>query len=115
MSSKVFSIALALTLGACAARTVTPMAMTQQGDEALTCSALDQQIADNTAANAAYMKKDKQVDAENIAKDIGSAIPYAGILIAGTTDLSNEEQVKARALADRNEHLQYLKKQKGCP
>ena len=38
----------------------------------------------------------------------------AGILVAATTDLSNQDQVKARALADRNERLAYLAKQKGC-
>jgi hypothetical protein len=36
------------------------------------------------------------------------------LALVASTDLSNEEQVKARALADRIERLQYLAKQKGC-
>ena len=44
----------------------------------------------------------------NVAKGLGSAIPYLGLLIAGSTDLSNEEQIEARALIDRDERLQYL-------
>jgi hypothetical protein len=104
----------ALGLCGCAAREVVPVAMVQSGDEQLGCDALKQQIADNSAAEQGYEAKDKEVERQNVAKGIGSAIPYAGILIGATTDLSNSEQVKARALADRNEHLAYLAKQKGC-
>jgi hypothetical protein len=107
-------IAVAIGLSGCAAREFTSVAMSQPGDEALTCPQLNQQIADNGAAKISSERADKQVEQANIAKGVASAIPYAGILIAGTTDLSNEEQVKARALADRNEQLQYLAKQKGC-
>lgn len=108
-------IAAALSLGGCAAREFTSIAMEQPGDSGLTCDAIRQQIADNTAAEGKFQEADKQVAQANTIKTVGSAIPYAGILIAGSTDLSNEEQVKARALADRNEHLLYLAKQKGCP
>jgi hypothetical protein len=98
----------------CAAREVTPIAISQPGDEQLSCDALKQQIADNSAAEAVYRRKDKQVESGNTAKTAGAAIPVAGLFIAGSIDLSNEEQVKARALADRIEQLQFLAKQKGC-
>jgi hypothetical protein len=98
----------------CAAREVTPVAMAQAGDEQLSCAAMKQQIADNRAAEAEFFRKDKQVEQENVAKGVGGAIPVAGLLLVGSTDLSNEEQVKARALADRNERLAYLAKRKGC-
>jgi hypothetical protein len=111
---KLLLIACAISLSGCAAREFTPVAMSQPGDSELTCPQIKQQIADNSAAEAKFQVADKQVEQGNVAKGIGSAIPVAGILIAGSTDLSNEEQVKARALADRNEQLQNLAKQKGC-
>ena len=80
----------------------------------MSCDVLNAQIAANTASEAAYEKKDKQVENGNIAKGVGSAAPFVGPIIAASTDLSNEEQVKARALADRNEQLTYLAKHKGC-
>jgi hypothetical protein len=111
---KVASFACALSLCGCAAREVIPVAMAQPGDSALNCADLKKQIADDSAAQAAYQRKDKQVEANNVAKNVGAVIPFAGLALLASTDLSNEEQVKARALADRIERLQYLAKQKGC-
>jgi hypothetical protein len=88
--------------------------MTQPGDGALDCPAIKQEIAANTAAAGEYQRQDKQVEAGNVAKNVGAAIPVVGIAIAGSTDLSNSEQIKGRALADRNERLEFLAKQKGC-
>ena len=104
----------ALSLCCCAAREVIPVAMAQPGDDALSCADLKKQIADDSAAQAVYQRKDKQVEASNVAKNVGAVIPFAGLALVASTDLSNEEQVKARALADRIERLQYLAKQKGC-
>lgn len=88
--------------------------MVQPGDNALSCTALAQQIADNQKSEGDYLHQDKQVENGNVAKGVGSALPFVGPLVAASTDLSNEEQVKARALSDRNERLAYLAKQKGC-
>jgi hypothetical protein len=107
-------IALALSLCSCATHEVTPVAMVQPGDDALSCAGVKQQIADDRTAQAEYQRKDKQVEAGNVAKNVGAVIPFVGIALVASTDLSNEEQVKARALADRIERLDYLSKQKGC-
>ena len=88
--------------------------MTQPGDDALGCADLEKQIADNNVAIAAYQRRDKQVENGNVAKGVGAAIPYVGILVAASSNLSNEEQVNARALSDRNERLSNLAKQKVC-
>lgn len=114
MFRKIVLAVWALSLAGCAAREVTPVAMSQPGDDALTCDALNAQIAANSASQAAYEKKDKQVENANVAKGVGGAAPFVGPIIAASTDLSNEEQVKARALADRDEQLKYLAKRKGC-
>jgi hypothetical protein len=98
----------------CAAREVTPVRITQGGDEALACMQLQQQIAGNQTEETKLLVKDKEVERGNVAKTVGAAIPYVGIAIAAQADLSNEEQVKARALADRNEWLRILVKRKGC-
>ena len=112
--SKSLLLACALVLCGCAARPVTSIAMSQPGDDALNCDQINSQIADNSVSEARYRKADKDVENGNIAKGVGSAAPFVGPIIAGSTDLSNEEQVKARSLADRNEQLRYLLKQKGC-
>jgi len=112
--SKSLLLACALVLCGCAARPVISISMSQPGDDALTCDQLSAQIAANDASEASYRKQDKDVENGNIAKGIGSAAPFVGPIIAASTDLSNEEQVKARSLADRNEQLKFLAKQKGC-
>jgi hypothetical protein len=106
--------AAVLCLSACAARPVSEIAISQPGDDQLSCDAIKQQMADNSAQEATYVRKDKDVENGNTAKAVASATPFVGPLIALSTDLSNAEQVKARALADRNERLAYLAKQKGC-
>jgi len=103
-----------LCLSACAAKTVTPVRISQQGDGELSCSDLHQQIAENRLEAEKYFRKDKQVEDQNVAKNVAGAIPVVGLFTVASTDLSNEEQVKARALVDRGEHLAYLAKQKGC-
>jgi hypothetical protein len=111
---RTYLLAAALLLGGCATRTYTPVAISQPGDDALSCPVIAQQIADNNAAEAVFVRKDKNAESGNAVKTVGTAIPYVGILVGATMDLSNEDQAKARALADRNEHLAYLAKQKGC-
>jgi hypothetical protein len=88
--------------------------MMQDGDRTLSCPALDRQIADNEAAAAQLLHKDKDVERKNTAKVVAGAVPYVGLLLVASTDLSNEEQVKARAIIDRNEWLNFLVRQKGC-
>lgn len=78
----------AICLSGCAAKNVVPMRMTQPGDENLDCQALKQQIQTNRAAAEDFVRKDKQVEHQNTAKVVGGAIPFIGILIASSTDLS---------------------------
>jgi hypothetical protein len=111
---RIASAAIALWLCGCAAREVTPVRMQQPGDDDLTCTQIDQQIADNLKAAQDFMKKDKSVENANIAKNVGGAIPGLGLLLVASTDLSNEEQIEGRAILDRNEQLTYLAKKKGC-
>lgn len=103
-----------VSLCGCAARTFKAVPMAQPGDEQLTCPEIQKQIADNTKAAADFMRKDKKVENDNVAKNVGGVIPGLGIFLVASTDLSNEEQVQGRAILDRNERLTYLAKQKGC-
>jgi hypothetical protein len=114
MFSRVLVVVAALCLGGCAAKQFAEIPISQPGDDQLSCSDIRKEIDANATAQAVFVHKDKQVEAGNTAKTVASATPFVGPLIAGTMDLSNEEQVKARALADRNERLSYLAKQKGC-
>ncbi len=88
--------------------------MVQPGDETLNCEQLKQQIDANRVAAEDFVRKDKQVENANVAKNVGGVIPFIGILLVSSTDLSNEEQIKGRALVDRDEQLSYLFRQKGC-
>jgi hypothetical protein len=88
--------------------------MEQPGDDTMSCDSIAHEMAANNATAEAFLKSDERVREGNAVKTAASALPYVGILLAMSNDLSNEEQVKARALADRNERLGYLQKQKGC-
>jgi len=108
------AVAGALWLCACAPKMITPVRMSQPGDETLTCAQIHQQSVDNQYAARNFLKQDKTVESANTAKVIGSALPYIGILILASGDLSNEEQIRARALIDRDDQLTFLAKQKNC-
>lgn len=95
-----------LCMAACAAREVTPVAMSQAGDEQLSCTELNSQLAANVRDVHELLKQDKAVERTNI---VAGVLPLPMLM-----DFSNEEQVKARALLDRNEKLNYLVKTKGC-
>ena len=88
--------------------------MSQPGDENLGCEARQQEIAKNTTAAEDFVRRDQGVRNTNVAKGVGSAIPAVGILLIGSTDLSNKEQIQGRAIIDRDERLTYLSKQKHC-
>ncbi len=104
--------ALALSLAGCAARQVTPVAMSQPTDDRLTCSDIDQEMKSNQAAAADLLQQNQQVNQANAAKVVASVVLSGWIAL--TVDLSNEEQIKMRALADRNEALAFLKTKRGC-
>ena len=95
-----------LALSSCAARPVTPIAMSQPGDAALDCAALDREI-DATARRAAEMAR---LDQELERRNVVGAILFG----APAIDLTREEQIQYRALADRTRHLTNLKAQKPC-
>jgi hypothetical protein len=101
-------------LGGCAAKTVIPVQMAQPGDEAMDCAALADQIAQNERLASDFMKKDKQVERLNTARNVGSVIPGLGLLLVMSTDLSNDEQIRGRALVDRDERLRSLARRKQC-
>lgn len=110
------NVAIALTqavgLTACAARVVTPVAISQPSDASLTCDALDTARRDNALRAAEMLKRDQEVDSANTGKMI-AAVVFSG-LIAMSLDLSREEQIVMRSLLDRNARLDDLARAKGC-
>jgi len=108
------TLAAAASLGGCAAKTVIPVQMAQPGDETLDCAALADQIAQNELMASDFVKKDQQVQRLNTARNVGSVIPGLGLLLVMSTDLSNDEQIRGRALVDRDERLRFLAKHKRC-
>ncbi len=99
-----------LGLVACAARPVTPIAMAQPGDEQLSCGELIRQKQANQQAVDDLLSRDKDVATGNVVK----GVVIGGLLGTAMMDLSNDEQIRARSLMDRNERLDLLAKTKGC-
>jgi hypothetical protein len=69
----------------------------------------------NREAAEAFLRADKKVEAANAVKVVGGALPWVGILISASEDFSNEEQIKGRALVDRDEKLRFLSTKRQCP
>jgi hypothetical protein len=103
---------LAWPLASCAARQVNPVAMTQPTDDRMTCPQIDQEMKSNQSAAAELLEKNKEVDQANAAKVVASVVLSGWFAL--TVDLSHEEQIKMRALADRNEALASLKANRRC-
>ncbi len=109
------ALAMAAVLAGCAPRPVTPVAMAQPGDAALTCPDIAAEAGANRARAATLLGEDAEVARGNVVRGVASVIPFAGLAAAATMDLSNAEQVQARALLDRNQRLDLLAREKGCP
>lgn len=98
-------VPLFLSVG-CAARPVTPVAISQPGDSAMDCAALDAAFVHANATAASYAKRDADLETKNV----------VGAIIIGAPgiDLTREEQIQARAWVDRARYLSQLKSRKGC-
>jgi hypothetical protein len=107
-------MAAALGFAACAATPAHPVAMTQEGDDQLSCPQIDYELHANAQAAEEQLRKDRSTERANTAKVISTAVPFVGLVTGASIDLSNVEQIKARALLDRNERLTYLARTKGC-
>lgn len=77
--------------------------MSQAGDEQLSCSQILAERDANLQAAKVFFKKDQDTEVANV---------FRSLLCC--PDLSNDDQVRARALIDRNEKLTYLANTKGC-
>lgn len=110
---RALSLMLAVLLAGCAARPVTPVAISQPGDANASCAVLDDQIKRNAIHAAEMLGKDKQVEEANTGKVIASFV--FGILVGLSIDLTREEQIMLRSLQDRNQYLERLSRAKGCP
>lgn len=104
-----------VSLAGCAPRPVTPVAMSQPGDDALSCAEIAAQTATNRDRAAGLLGLDRQVAQGNVVRGVAMAIPFGGLAAGASMDLSNAEQVQARALLDRNQRLDMLARDKGCP
>jgi hypothetical protein len=112
--SAVLPLIGAFFLGGCAAQTVTPVAMVQPGDDQLGCRAIIEQLKANRADADEFLRKNKQVEQDNTAKIVVGSVLPVGLLLMASVDLSNSEQIKARAIIDRNQQLEFMAKQRGC-
>jgi len=85
--------------------------MSEPGDEALSCAQLDEKIHQNQQEALKFASRAKGVEADNDTYKIATV--FVSLAVIGV-DLSKEDQIKARALRDRNEYLLYLRGEKKC-
>lgn len=109
---RVAVLALTLPLLACAAREAHPVAISQPGDAELTCEQMAEEIARNEAEALRLAEADKKVVESNIGAGVAGTLIFWPALLA--TDLSNAEQIRLRALRDRNANLERLRGARGC-
>jgi hypothetical protein len=102
---------IALLCAACAARQVTPISISQEGDDRLSCQELDQQLKANQIAAADFLQRNEQVRQTNSSLEVATIF---SLWFSLAKDLSREEQIKMRSLNDRNDRLLMLKRQKDC-
>jgi hypothetical protein len=109
------SVAVLTSVLACTAcaqtRSVEPVAMSQQGDQNLTCVQLNQQIYTNQVAAVNFANQAAKVEGNNTAFQVGTIFT---LWAAMGINLSKEDQIKMRSLQDRNQYLLYLKEEKKC-
>ena len=98
--------------GGCAARVVVPVAVSQPGDPALDCAQITTEMRANRAAAERYALADKRLEQSNVAAGVASAVVGWPALLA--MDLTREEQIQVRALADRNARLEAMGQGKEC-
>lgn len=102
-----------LAIGACQTRTATPVHLAQPGDDSLSCV----QIADERIANRQKAAKLAKLD-EGVALSNAVAVTLSQVwfwpAIMGV-DMSDVEEIEARALKQRNTRLAALAKSNGCP
>ncbi len=103
---------LMLALAACGARSSNPVAISQPGDDALSCEQIARQVTANNKLAVEKAGGDEATVDTNVAAGAVGALIFWPAMFA--IDLSNAEQIELRALRDRNRTLENIYKQKGC-
>lgn len=108
-----FALILAVVLVAgCQSRQAKPVHVSQAGDQQLECAQLAEMQLQNRLEAARLAKLDEGVALGNaIAMTLSRAWFWPAIF---GVDMSDAEQIEARALQDRNRRLQEIAARKGC-
>ena len=94
-------------------RQANPVQISQPGDAALECQAIAGLQHENRVQAARLAKLDEGVAMGNaLAVTISKALFWPAVL---GVDMSDVEEIEARALQDRNRRLQEIADAKGCP
>ena len=106
-------ISLFLATTACGHRPSNPVLISQPGDKTLSCPSIDAQIQQNYELALALSGADSGVETKNaIAGSVAVVLFWPALFVM---DFSNTEQIEMRALRDRNQNLERIRKTKGCP
>lgn len=104
--------AILVQLGGCAGRTAAPIAITQVGDDVLSCNQLQAEIARNRAQAETLMAQNKKAGDANVAIGVVGAILFWPALFA--LDTGTAEKDEAKALGDRNTVLTAQLARRNC-
>ncbi len=105
-------LATTLALAACQSRQASPAQMSQAGDARLECAQIRSMQAANRREAARLAKLDEGVAIGN-AVAVGLSKVWFWPAVMGV-DMSDVEEIEARALLDRNRRLAEIGRAKGC-
>lgn len=103
---------LALALSGCAGREAHPVAVAQYGDDQLSCSSIQAEIASNQAQANSLQSQAATHNATNAGVAVVGTFLFWPALFA--LDLTDYEKVEANALMQRDAHLQQLASDHKC-
>jgi hypothetical protein len=102
-----------LAIGACQTRTATPVHLAQPGDGAMSCSEIAGEMVSNRKQAAKLAKLDEGIALSNAVAMTLSQVWFWPAIMG--VDMSDVEEIEARALMQRNDRLAALAGQRDCP
>lgn len=110
---RLITILSALAIAACQTRTAAPVHLAQPGDDVLSCEAIAEERTVNRKAALKLAKLDEGVAMSNAFAMTLSQVWFWPAIFG--VDMSDVEEIEAKALMQRNDRLTNLAERKGCP
>lgn len=110
---RLIAILSLLAIAACQNRVAEPVHLAQPTDDRLTCTEIAEKRVENRKQAARLVKLDEGVALSNAFAITLSQVWFWPAIMG--VDMSDVEEIEARALQDRNQRLIAIAKEKSCP